>query len=168
MVLTKMNLKKRGVDVDTKCSFCGEDENIDHLFVTCSFIQTFWQWISQFHGFVFQGENIEQLWSINAGIPPKDSRVVEAVRGAILWVVWLERNNITFRNKTCRSFKSLGTQIIKLVSLWCEHHKKNLFLKLSLVMPLDVNELPSQLGLVDIMQEDRGYLFQAKNNTLYM
>lgn len=40
-MLTKDNLIKRGWQGNDSCIFCAEPETGDHLFVTCSFINSF-------------------------------------------------------------------------------------------------------------------------------
>jgi hypothetical protein len=41
-------------------------------------------------------------------IPLKDKLLVELIRSAICWVIWLERNNILFRGVVVSSIRSLG------------------------------------------------------------
>ena len=41
-ILTKQNLRERGWQGDTKCSFCGREEDIEHLFVHCSVAKISW------------------------------------------------------------------------------------------------------------------------------
>ena len=36
------NLKKRGWQGDTKCSFCGREEDVEHLFIHCSVAKMLW------------------------------------------------------------------------------------------------------------------------------
>ena len=44
VLLTKDNLAKRNWKGSSHCSFCGNDENIDHLFISCSFAKLIW-WV---------------------------------------------------------------------------------------------------------------------------
>jgi hypothetical protein len=59
-----------------------------------------------------------------SSIPLKDTVIVEMVRGAILWVIWLERNKLCFTNEKYRNIKAVGLQIISLTSFWCTHMRK--------------------------------------------
>ena len=43
VLLTKDNLVKRNWNGCTKCSFCGCDESIDHLFISCPFARLIWR-----------------------------------------------------------------------------------------------------------------------------
>lgn len=58
-------------------------------------ILEFWDWISAFNGFQFPCASID-VWILDAGIPLKDRRLLELVRSAVLWSVWLERNRVFF------------------------------------------------------------------------
>lgn len=128
----------------TKCLFCDEVETTDHLFVTCSFINTFWQWIARYKNFTFEGNTFDDIWNLDNDVPLKNKSVLEAVRGAVMWVVWLERNRICLENGKVRSLKSLGLHMINLASFWCKNKGKTNILKLSLVLPQDVVDLPLQ------------------------
>jgi hypothetical protein len=80
---------------------------------------------------------LEDLWYIDCCIPLKDRNLVELIRSAVCWVVWLERNNITF-NHAAPSFKSLGLKIINLTTFWCKIRNASQLLKLSLILPQGV------------------------------
>jgi hypothetical protein len=51
---------------------------------------------------------LNDLWYLDLSIPLKDVVLVETVRGAILWVIWLERNRIYFNNIMCKNIKAIG------------------------------------------------------------
>ena len=42
VVLTKDNLAKRRWQGCTKCSFCGSEETVEHLFIACPFAKIIW------------------------------------------------------------------------------------------------------------------------------
>jgi hypothetical protein len=76
------------------------------------------------------------------------------VRGAVLWCVWLERNNISFQNTYVPSLKAVGSKIIALTSFWCKNLKNGSLLHLSLVLPLDTNDLYTQ-ELLPLSEEEK-------------
>jgi hypothetical protein len=125
--------------------FCGEHEDIHHLFVNCSTVQVIWNWIAKFNAFTFTGALLEDLWYIDYCIPLKDRNLVGLIRSVVCWVVWLERNNITF-NHAAPSFKSLELKIINLTTFWCKARNTFQMLKLSLMLPQEVEDLPMQVG----------------------
>jgi zinc-binding in reverse transcriptase len=115
-LLTKDQLLKRGWIGDSKCVFCDQDENADHLFVYCPTVRTLWQWIAQFNNFTFQDCLLANLWLIDSCIPLKDKILVELVRSVVCWVIWLERNSIIFNQSSPVSYRALGLKIINLAT----------------------------------------------------
>jgi zinc-binding in reverse transcriptase len=107
-ILIKKNLQKKSWTSSTLCIFCSEEESTDHLFVTCLFINSIWQWIARHNNFTFTGNCLADLWYLDSSIPLKDVVLVETVGGAVLWVIWLERNRIYFNNTKCRNIKTIG------------------------------------------------------------
>jgi zinc-binding in reverse transcriptase len=56
-----MNLKKRGWSGNVQCVFCVAEETTDHLFVSCSYIQYIWRWITQYNNFIFLGIELQDI-----------------------------------------------------------------------------------------------------------
>jgi hypothetical protein len=86
------------------------------------------------------------LWDLNFRISLKDAIVIEIVRGAVLWAVWLERNKIVFISSKLRSLKCLALQIISLASFWCLHTSNGNLRNLSLVLPQNTYDLCMQVS----------------------
>ena len=158
-ILTKGNLIKRGWQGDPSCPFCGEFESTDHLFVQCAFVNSIWQWIGSHNNFFFAGTVMDDVWFLNACIPLKHIPLVEFVRGAVLWIIWLERNKICFQETCIPSLKSVGSKIISLVKFWCNHTNTGSLLQLSLILPMDTNDLNSQ-DLIPLMSEEENTLLE--------
>jgi zinc-binding in reverse transcriptase len=95
-ILTKDQLLKRDWDGNSCCVFCGLYEDIDHLLVNCSTVQIIWEWIAKFNNFNFIGTSLDDLWIIDSCIPLKDKVLIELIRGAVCWTIWLKRNNVIF------------------------------------------------------------------------
>jgi hypothetical protein len=115
--------------------------------VTYSFINSIWQWIARHNNFTFTSTGLADLWYLDSNIPLKDVVLIETVRGAVLWVIWLERNRIYFNNTRCRNIKSIGLQIISLISFWCTNTGIGNLLKLSLVLPQTTDDLFNQVPI---------------------
>jgi zinc-binding in reverse transcriptase len=98
-ILTKDNLVKRGWLGNTKCVFCGANETIDHLFVSCQIVYILWNWIFTYNGFIFQGTVLDDLWLIDSCIPLMDKLLIDLIRSAVIWVLWIEINEIIFKSK---------------------------------------------------------------------
>ena len=96
---------------------------------------------------------IEELWLIDALIPFKDRYLIELVRGATLWVMWLTRNKLCFEG-IHTSLRSIGSQIISLAQFWVKSKGMGTILTLSLVLPTDVLQLPVVFDNC-LLQEER-------------
>ena len=111
------------------------------MFVHCSFTSQIWGWIAQHNNFEFQGTTIDDLWFIDASIPLKDRLMVELVRGAVLWTIWLERNKLCFDTKAIPPLRVLGAKIIALATFWCKTLSHNTFLIISMWAPPSLNAI---------------------------
>ena len=85
---------------------------------------------------------MDDIWYINALIPLKDKALVELVRGAILWCIWLEWNKICFQNSSIPILQVVGSKIISLTTFWCKSLNDGSLLHLSLILPLSTNDMP--------------------------
>ena len=101
-----------------RSSFCLELESVDHLFVSCHVAHSIWSWIVNFNNFVFEGSTVEKLWELDYCIPLKDVNLVEIIRGAVLWSIWLDKNRIEFRDGRILDVQDLGSTIISLAYFW--------------------------------------------------
>jgi hypothetical protein len=66
-------------------------EDLNHLFVSCNVAQVLWNWISIHNSFTFKGSSLEDLWMLDYCIPLKDKSLMELVRSAVCWVLWIEK-----------------------------------------------------------------------------
>jgi hypothetical protein len=98
---------------------------------------------------------------LDAAIPLKDRLLIELVRGAILWSVWLERNRVIFKEAQPKTPKALGISIISLATFWCKSKGNNSFFKLTLILPCDVNDLLDPIQ--EDLEEEWEVLFQAED-----
>lgn len=152
-ILTKENLLNKGWTGNTACIFCGEFESANHLFVNCYIAQSIWSWIANHNGFHFNCETIEDLWYIDSCIPLKDRLLVELVRAATLWTLWLTRNKVCFDNIAIPTVASISSSIISLASFWCKVKNDDTYFKLTLILPMTVCNL-TQVGMVPLMNPD--------------
>ncbi|XP_056690446.1 uncharacterized protein [Spinacia oleracea] len=93
---------RRGIMVDDKCPFCCKDvETEDHLFRDCEIVQRVWcasslgikingaahircgDWVKNFLAYLWKGN--------------KDGRHDDIEFAAVLWAIWVTRNNLVFR-----------------------------------------------------------------------
>ncbi|KAH7424292.1 hypothetical protein KP509_11G001500 [Ceratopteris richardii] len=84
---------------DEVCMFCGNEEDIPHLFFSCVHAQKFWSLLQPYC----------QQWNINLAFKETligssnkfDYALSNIWRGHILWFIWRSRNDRLFKN--CRS-----------------------------------------------------------------
>lgn len=138
----------------TDCLFCGRPESTKHLFVDCSYIRQVWDWIFAYNGFTFTCSTISDLWLLDSTISFKNRLLVELLRGAVIWTVWLKHNQVCFKGSTRASAKTLGTRIISSTSFWCESRGDDSYLNLSLILPSDVKELLDPFQAAEEVNQD--------------
>ena len=134
-------MSSRGWQGDVGCPFCGEPETVNHLFLQCSFARIIWNWIAEYNNFDFNIGTMEELWFIDSLIPLKDRLLLELVRGAVLWTLWLTRNKLCFQGIRTKP-RAVGAQIISLAKFWVTSKDSGSILKLSLVLSTDVLHIP--------------------------
>jgi hypothetical protein len=79
---------------------------------------------------------------LEAKIPYKDAKLTELISGVFLWVIWLEKNNLTFKGGPIKSIRQLGGSIIALTKHWCQIQGRDYQDNLHNNLPSNVNSLP--------------------------
>lgn len=90
---------------------------------------------------------MDDIWCIDSCIPLKDRYIVELIRGAVMCIVWLKRNKLCFTDHKCRTLRSIGMQILSLITFWCKNNTKGNVLNLITIMPQDIEQIPLQVEL---------------------
>jgi hypothetical protein len=67
------------------------------------------------------------------------------MRGAVLWVLWNERNKLIFEGGNIKSVRTLGGDIISLIKYWSQLNYKDKLDTIHFIIPLNVSSLPMQL-----------------------
>jgi hypothetical protein len=116
VILTKDNLAKRKWKGCTKCCFCGEQETVEHLFLSCPFAKIIWR-IIHFTYSLPPPTNITNMFSnwLNGVDKTYKSRIRVGV-SALCWSIWRCRNNVVFNNS--KSFNVL--QVIHMIIHWMQ------------------------------------------------
>ena len=100
---------------------------------------------------------MDDLWLLNASIPLKDRPLVELVRGAVLWCIWLARNKLCFQHTNIPTLQAVGSRIISLSTFWCQSLNDGSFQHLPLILPMNTNGLPCQ-DLIQVgVQQGNGF-----------
>lgn len=117
VILTKDNLVKRNWHGCTKCVFCHHDETIKHLFFQCSFARTIWSLIQMASG-IYPPTSVANIfgnWLF--GIDVKYRILIRVGALAVIWSLWLCRNDKVFNNKAS-SFLQVIYRSTALLRLW--------------------------------------------------
>ena len=116
VLLTKDNIVKRNWNGCTKCSFCGCDESIDHLFILCPFARLIWRVVFCTYN-IPPPTNVTNMFGnwLN-GIDKKTKARIRIGVSAICWSIWKCRNDMGFNRKT--NFYVL--QVINMAAYWIQ------------------------------------------------
>ena len=118
VLLTKDNLAKRNWKGTLHCSFCGNDESIDHLFIACPFAKLVWR-------VVFCTYNIPPPTNVTnmfgnwlRGIDKKTKDRIRIGVSAICWSIWNCRNDIVFNRKDNFHVLQVVHRAVHWIQLW--------------------------------------------------
>jgi hypothetical protein len=103
VILTKDNLIKRRWKGDPRCSFCGLQESIQHLFFECRVARFVWNTL--FITFNCQPpKSISHMFGswIRGFTPGLRNQIIVGI-AAICWALWLNRNDAVFQNLVANS-----------------------------------------------------------------
>ena len=120
-ILTRDVLLKRGGSCEKSCSFCGQDESIDHLFFKCPLARYVWNTVSVATGINCQAvdaQNCLTVWLENFGRKQKGKVAVGVA--AILWGIWKTRNLACFENKWSTEPIEVVRRICYWIDLWVD------------------------------------------------
>ena len=99
VILTKDNLIRRNWHGSSQCIFCRHDETIKHLFFQCKFARSIWSVIQVASGLYpsCSVANIFGNWL--HGIDHKFRNLLRVGALAVIWSLWLSRNDTIFNAK---------------------------------------------------------------------
>jgi hypothetical protein len=104
VILTKDNLVKRNWHGNEQCCFCQNYETIQHLLFDCKLVKFIWTITYFTFGLEFR-VSINHLfgaWVLNMN--SRTRKLVLVGIGAMLWSMWLSRNDIAFDKKLILSY----------------------------------------------------------------
>lgn len=81
---------------------------------SCSYVSAIWFWIAHYNNFIYAYRTLQDLWFIDTSIPFKDQLLMELVKGAVIWSIWLKRNKIIFKDANLLPFQTIGTKILSM------------------------------------------------------
>jgi hypothetical protein len=118
IVQTVDNLRRKQWNGSKECQWCNEDESVNHMVFICPLARYVWAIVRD--GMRWDGWNFIPIisvknWSEDFLLERGDkrNRMLMFLFGAICWTLWLNRNDLIFKNKIISSPKAL---IYKLLS----------------------------------------------------
>ena len=116
VLLTKDNLAKWRWQGCTKCCFCGSEETVEHLFVTCPFAKIIWSVVYSTYN-ISPPANITNMFGnwLN-GIDKLTKARIRIGVAAICWSIRNCRNNVVFNRS--KIFHIL--QVINMAAHWIQ------------------------------------------------
>jgi hypothetical protein len=101
VILTKDNLIRRNWHGSSKCVFCHHDETIKHVFFQCRFARSIWS-IIQVTSKLYPPTSVTNIFeNWLHGIDLRFRTFIRVRVLAIVWSLWLCRNDKVFNDKNC-------------------------------------------------------------------
>ena len=117
--LTKDNLIRRGWKGDDKCPFCGQKENINHLFLTCSVARLLWNILKCAFNLRDTPDTLDAVMKTWVNTFGKDEKSLVMIGvSAICWTIWKLRNSVIFDNNRVNDPCVPVTLFIKNLNDW--------------------------------------------------
>jgi hypothetical protein len=102
-ILTKDNLVKRNWHENKMCSFCNNYETIQHLFFDCALAKFIWRVVHLVSGLT-SPNNIRHMFGAWVhDMNSSNMQIFLVGTGAILWAIWLSRNDVVFNKVSISS-----------------------------------------------------------------
>ena len=99
VILTKVNLARWNWHGNMKCVFCHHNETIKHLFFQCNFARSIWS-VIQVASNLYPPSSVANIFgNWLHGIDHKYKILLRVGAIAIIWSLWLCRNDFVFNNK---------------------------------------------------------------------
>eukprot|EP00253_Pinus_taeda_P022475 PITA_22475 len=116
-ILTKDNLRRRGMEGPSRCPLCLSDvETVSHLLLLCPFAQEVWRGVLKLEPTNFDlPDSIPSLFCSWASSSPFSFNKKSLLKTCWMWIpkftcwkLWLERNNIIFREENCNTVRVIS------------------------------------------------------------
>jgi hypothetical protein len=99
VVLTKDNLVKWSWYGSPQCVFCQHNETIKHLFFKCNFARSIWSVIQMASNLYPPSDVANMFGNWLWGIDNKYRILISVGAQALIWLLWLCRNDLIFNGK---------------------------------------------------------------------
>ena len=142
-IMTRDNLRARGIVKPLECELCKEIESVKHLFFECLISRQLWDIVAEvFDINVTNFETIAAKWLCN-----KKFLQFIVVSSAILWGIWNNRNSLVFNQTSWINMKQVWRLIVGYLKIWQKPFKELEQGKAAHFLGLLVTRLKSPLTL---------------------
>jgi hypothetical protein len=117
-ILTKDNIVKRNWYGNVKCYFCDGNETIQHLFFDCAIAKFIWRIMNITFGLSTPINMHHVLGGWVQGMNDKDRKILLVGVGAMLWSIWLSRNDIVFNKTSISSYMHVIFRVTYWTRTW--------------------------------------------------
>jgi hypothetical protein len=143
-VMTRDNLRKRGMPKPLECSLCKEIETVRHLFFECLISELLWDMV-----FVVLGIRVTDFLSIASRWLCNTRHLqFNFVSSAIIWSIWNNRNSIVFNRKTWLNMKQVWHLALSYMRSWKIPFKHQVWTKVDQFAELLKQKLSQPLELM--------------------
>ena len=117
---------KRGWKSDKHCVFCGKDGTIDHLFFSYSVARLVWNLVGRAFDLKQIRANLKDCFgSWLSRFQKNDKRLVLTGTLALLWAIWICRNDIIFDRKKINDPMCIIKMMCSRITDWAILQKKD-------------------------------------------
>uniref|UniRef100_A0A452YE56 Reverse transcriptase zinc-binding domain-containing protein n=1 Tax=Aegilops tauschii subsp. strangulata TaxID=200361 RepID=A0A452YE56_AEGTS len=103
----KDNLARRNWQGSKKCCFCTHDETIEHLFFQCNFARSTWS-VIQIASSLYPPTSVANIFGHWLdGISNRFKTLLRVGAYALLWSLWLYRNDFVFNDKNASPLQAI-------------------------------------------------------------
>jgi hypothetical protein len=113
-ILTRDNLRKRGIPKPLECSLCKEIESVPHLFFDCLVSSLLWYEVQKF----FDVEIIDFLSLASKWLCNKRYLQLNVVTSAIIRSIWNNRSSIVFNHNSWLNMKQAWQWVLGYLRIW--------------------------------------------------
>jgi hypothetical protein len=119
-IMTRNNLRARGIPKPMNYEMCTEFESVQHLMFDCVVAKSIWNLFEEvFDMHVTNFESIASKWLCN-----KKFMHYNVASSAVLWGLWLNRNSLVFNKTTWINVKQVWRRVFFLLRDWKKPFKE--------------------------------------------
>ncbi|KAJ4780973.1 RNA-directed DNA polymerase (reverse transcriptase)-related family protein [Rhynchospora pubera] len=117
-LLTRTKLRDKGIVDSVQCVYCPGDENSNHLFFACAYMQPVWRWLCRNLNISQIPSSLQHFFIVAEQLQDRAKLPFRLCSAAALWICWKQRNDICFQNTSPVSILAFLAKIKSLLMYW--------------------------------------------------